>query len=159
MKNVIEKGVTGGATVLDEAWQYSYASAEYAGLVLYSYVRRGGSIVIEPLDKIASPVFSNLGTVFGRTFGGVREGVKKVFAGVRIVKRLGDIDKRLSHIEEMLVTKEALYKLEERLAYLERHGIVASKEGGLQLKGKKLSEDKLMLLRAIVKENIILMEE
>jgi hypothetical protein len=158
---VLEK-VSAGAAVLDRTLDYSYASVEYAGLVLYSYIKRGGQTALEPLVKITSPAWSTVGSMYDLTAQGVRSGIKKLsFRGKEITKigqRLDLIDKILAELE-VSALKETLANLEQRLAYIEQHGIVASKEGGLQLKGKKLSEDKIMFLRAIVKENINLLED
>ena len=144
-------------TVLDEMLGYSQASLEYSGLVLYSYLKRGGMTVIDPLEKMASPVFGKVGTIVGRTFQGVLSGMKKIFslgASTKTAEQLDAIDRRLTEIEAALT---AFDNFEKRLAYLEKHGIIATREGGLQVKGKKLTEDRLMLLQTIVKENIDLM--
>lgn len=146
------------ATVMEEVLGYSQASLEYSVLVLYSYIKRGGLIVLDPLEKMASPVVGRVGTAVGRTFKGVLNGMKKIFVqgeSAMTAERFDAIDKRLTEIEAALA---ALGSLEKRLAYLEKHGIIATQEGGLQVKGKKLTEDRLMLLQTIVKENIDLME-
>lgn len=153
MEKTIKGKVTGSADVLDEMLGYSYASLEYAGLVLYSYIKRGGMTVLDPLEKIAHPVWNKVRSMFGWTVAGLhgREMAK-------IGERLDAIDKRLLDIEGSFASKEALDRIEKRLSYLEKHGILATKEGGLQVKGKKLTEDRLMMLKTIVKENIDIME-
>ncbi|MBF0506193.1 MAG: hypothetical protein HQL09_05105 [Nitrospirae bacterium] len=162
MEKTVGGKVTGGAVDLDEVLGYSCASVEYAGLVLFSYIRRGGVIVLDPVERIASPVWSKAGAIYGRTARRLRDGLKKVIGrgwdAVKIQERLDTIDKRLSDIEGSLATNDALDRIEKRLAYLEKYGIMASKEGGLQVKGKKLTDDRLMMLKTIVKENIDIME-
>ncbi|MBF0559097.1 MAG: hypothetical protein HQL08_09985 [Nitrospirae bacterium] len=155
MEKTIKGKVTGSADVLDEMLGYSYASLEYAGLVMLSYVKRGGMTVLDPLEKIALPAWSKVRSMYGlaATVRWFRE--RKM---ANMAERLDAIDKRLLDIEDSIATKEALDRIEKRLAYLEKHGIMATKEGGLQVKGKKLTEDKLMLLKTIVRENIDIME-
>ena len=155
MEKIIKGKVTGGVAVMDETLGYTYASLEYAGLVLFSYIRKGGMTVLDPLGKIALPVWRKVRTMYGLAVAvkGFRDGEM-----AEIEERLDVIDKRLLHLEGSLATKEILDRIEKRLGYLEKHGIMAGKEGGLQVKGKKLTEDKLMLLKTIVRENVDLME-
>jgi hypothetical protein len=58
--------------------------------------------------------------------------------------------------EKLDALQTRLDRLEERLSYLEKHGIIATNDG-LHVKGKKLTEDRLMFLRNIVNENIDLL--
>ena len=153
MEKTIKGKVTGSEDVLEEMLGYSYASLEYTGLVLFSYIRRGGMIVLDPLERIALPVWTKVRTMFGRKVKGFSDGEM-----TKIGERLDVIDKRLLHLEGSLATKDILDRIEKRLAYLEKHGILATKEGGLQVKGKKLTEDKLLLLKTIVRENVDILE-
>ncbi len=153
MEKTIKRNVPRSEDVLEEMLGYSYASLEYTGLVLFSYIRRGGMIVLDPLERIALPVWSKVRTMFGRKVKGLSDGEM-----AKIGERLDVIDKRLLHLEGSLATKEILDRIEKRLAYLEKHGILATKEGGLQVKGKKLTEDKLLLLKTIVRENVDILE-
>src|SRR5271169_7053247 len=162
MEKTVKEKVTGGAVDMDEVLGYSCASVEYAGLVLYSYIRRGGGTVLDPVERITTPVWSKVWDIYGRTVKRLREGVKKAIGRggdvAKIQERLDIIDKRLLDIEGSIASNEALDRIEKRLAYLEKHGIMASKEGGLQVKGKKLTDERLMMLKTIVKENIDIME-
>lgn len=158
MENNADAMVMESVSVLDEMLGYSQASLEYSGLVLYSYIKRGGTTLLDPLDKVASPVVGKVSGIVGRTVQGVLSGMKKIFVrggSAKMAERLDAIDKRLTVIEGALA---AMDSIEKRLAYLEKHGIIATNEGGLQVKGKKLTDDRLMLLRRIVKENIDLVE-
>ncbi|KWT94825.1 hypothetical protein [Candidatus Magnetominusculus xianensis] len=153
-----KKYLDAGADVLSESWLYTYAFAEYTGLVIFSYIKRGGSAaasVIEPAAKAASPaVFTPVkeiaGAAFEKTVSGLSEGLTAASQAVQKLfvcrsKRLEALDSRLT-------------QLEERLSYLEKHGIIATNEG-LHVKGKKLTEDRLAFLRNIVNENIDLIVE
>lgn len=162
MGNNVEKEMSGGQVFLD----YSQAALEYTGLLTYSYIKRGGMLAIDPLAKIAAPLVEKLGPVaekvgpvLGRTVQGFLSGVTRVSVrgveSARTLERLASIEKRLSALEGSL---SVLDKIEKRLDYIEKHGIIASAEGGLQVKGKKLTEDRLMLLKIIVSENIDLVE-
>jgi hypothetical protein len=153
MEKTIKRNVPRSEDVLEEMLGYSYASLEYTGLVLFSYIRRGGMIVLDPLERIALPVWSKVRTMFGRKVKGLSDGEM-----AKIGERLDVIDKRLLRLEGSLATKEIIDRIEKRLAYLEKHGILATKEGGLQVKGKKLTEDKLLLLKTIVRENVDILE-
>lgn len=162
MENDFSEKMTGGQVFLD----YSQATLEYTGLLTYRYIKRGGVLAIDPLARIAAPVVEKLGpvagsvgSVIGRTVQGLFSGLTRVVGrGVessRTLERLASIEKRLAALEGSL---SVLDKIEERLDYIEKHGIIASAEGGLQVKGKKLTEDRLMLLKVIVSENLDLVE-
>lgn len=152
--NLTEK-MSGGQVFLD----YSQATLEYTGLLTYSYIKRGGLLALDPLAKIAAPVVEKASHVLGRTVQGLLSGVTRVSVrgveSARTLERLSAIERRLSALEGSL---SSLDKIEKRLDYIEKHGIIASSEGGLQVKGKKLTEDRLMLLKIIVGENIDLVE-
>ncbi|MBF0328613.1 MAG: hypothetical protein HQL10_05610 [Nitrospirae bacterium] len=162
MNENVAKMMTGGEAVMEDVLDYSCASVEYAGLVMYSYVKRGGRFALDPLEKVAFPVCSKVGAAYGWTLKGIQSGAGKISGLGRIAwpggasKRLDAVEKRLAEIDSL---KELLAKIDERLDYIERHGIVASREGGLEVKGKKLDESRLMVLRTIVAENIDLLSE
>ncbi|MBF0457198.1 MAG: hypothetical protein HQK99_04805 [Nitrospirae bacterium] len=167
MLDIGKKYLDAGADVLSESWEYSYAFAEYTGLVVFSYIKIGGAAAIsavEPAAKVVSPaVFTPVkevvGAAFKRTINGFSDGI--IAASQAIGKVLPVCrGKRLESLEnEKLQALDArLAQLEDRLSYLEKHGIIATNEG-LHVKGKKLTEDRLMFLKNIVKENIDLMAD
>lgn len=150
----LDRVSAGGAQSLTMTLDYSCATLQFAGLVLYGYLRRGGGVLLRPIERAVLPIFEK---VKGLYRGSAKRFLYKELSDMS--KRLDTIERRLYRLEDSAALKEALEKIEERLQYLERHGIVAAKDGGLEVKGKKLTEDKLMLLRIIVSENIDLLKE
>jgi len=145
---------------------YSLSALEYSMLVLWTSLKRGGAVVLIPIENATLPIIKRIGAFWSEKTVFVKDKFRKIkFRGFfkhdtsELEKRLNEIEQILRSFENTFVTKKDLLSLEERLEYLEKHGIVASQEGGLQLKGKKLSEEKIMFLRAIVRENINLLED
>ncbi|MCG6552115.1 MAG: hypothetical protein L7F77_07290 [Candidatus Magnetominusculus sp. LBB02] len=143
-----------GVGALSESWEYSYAFAEYTSLVVFSYIKKGSAAAataLEPVSKTdaLTPVKDAAVAAYNKTVTGLAaasEAIGKAF----VCRRKQQTNEKLDSLDTRLT------QLEQRLAYLEKHGIIATKEG-LQVKGKKLTEDRLMFLRNIVKENIDIM--
>ncbi|MBF0465217.1 MAG: hypothetical protein HQK94_09070 [Nitrospirae bacterium] len=133
--------------------EYSAASMEYSGLVIYSFIKRGGVLFLQPVVKVTLPLWEKAGNLNGIVYRKALEGLKKSLKSVKSLKKFFTIEgEKLESIEQRLIDMEG------RLAYLERHGVMATKEG-LQVKGKKLTDEKMMFLRTIVSENIELRVE
>jgi hypothetical protein len=156
MDKTIDGKWTGGEAFMDEVLAYSRASVEYSGLVAYSFAKRHGTVVLEPLEKMASPVWKQMGLAYGWTLKGLQTGVKKIKWPSISISRLALTGERLAEIEEL---REMIARIDERLEYLERHGIIAGRAGGLEVRGKKLDDSKLLALRTIVLDNIDLLSE
>lgn len=153
-------------TVVD----YSLCTLEFSMLVLWTVLKRGGSVVLIPIENATLPLLERIGNFYTKTASNIKSGLSKVKGKVRfpfkfkadtseLEQKILEIEAIVRSFENKFVTKKDLQAIEERLEYLEKHGIVASQDGGLQLKGKKLSEEKIMFLRAIVRENINLLED
>lgn len=157
-------------TVVD----YSLSALEYSMLVLWSVLKRGGSVVLIPIENATLPLLERIGNFYTKTASNIKSSITKAKSKVKgkvrfpfkfkadtseLEQKILEIEAIVRRFETNYVTKKDLQAIEERLEYLEKHGIVASQDGGLQLKGKKLSEEKIMFLRAIVRENINLLED
>ncbi len=149
-----DSSVGGGTQTLTMTLDYSCATLQFAGLVLYSYLKRGSGVIARPIERSVLPIMEKLRGLYK---GSAKRFLYKELSDMS--KRLDALERRLYRLEDSAAVKDALEKIEERLQYLERHGIVAAKDGGLEVKGKKLTEDKLMLLRIIVSENIDLLKD
>lgn len=156
MEKTIEEKWTGGEAFMDEVLAYSRASVEYSGLVAYSFAKRHGTVVFDPLEKIASPVWKQMGSAYGWTLKGLQTGVKKIRWPRIPLSGWALSAERLAEIEEL---RDMIARIDERLEYLERYGIVAGRAGGLEVRGKKLDDSKLLALRTIVLDNIDLLSE
>jgi hypothetical protein len=127
---------TSGLKAFNEAGKYGCATAEYTGLVSYSYLKRGGSAVA----KITSPVTS----VVSRPFAYIRDRASKVLGKVAFDPEV------LKGLEEKVM------QIEKRLASLEKRG-VALAERPVSRK-KRLDEGQREFLQMIVRENLLLRE-
>lgn len=130
------KIVSHGLNKFGEAGKYGCATAEYTGLVSYSYLKRGGNVVA----KITSPVTS----VVFRPFAYIRDRTSKVLGRVALDPEV------LRGLEEKIM------RIEERLALIEKRG-VGPAERRVSRK-KKLDEGKREVLQMIVQENLLLRE-
>ncbi|MBF0564608.1 MAG: hypothetical protein HQK89_05140 [Nitrospirae bacterium] len=142
---------------LGDTFEYSIASIEYSGLVIYSFIKRGSEVFFQPMVKVTAPAWYKTGNFAGNMAGGIyrkaHESLKKSLGSVKGLKRLfTGKEERLMAIEQKLTA------MDTRLGYLERHGVMATKEG-LRVKGKKLTDEKMMFLKTIVSENIDLRVE
>jgi hypothetical protein len=127
---------TSGLKVFGRAGKYGSATAEYTGMVSYSYLKRGGNAVA----KITRPVTSTI----SRPFAYIRDRASKVLGKVAFDPEV------LKGLEEKIM------QIEKRLASLEKHGVVAAE--GLVSRKKKLDEGKREVLQMIVQENLLLRE-
>jgi hypothetical protein len=127
---------TSGLKAFNEAGKYSCATVEYAGLVSYSCLKRGGSAVA----KITSPVTSAV----SRPFAYIRYRASKVLGKVALDP------------EVLKGLEEKIREIERRLASIEKHGLVTAARPIPLEKETRLDSEKRNILRAIVEENILL---
>jgi len=148
MRSSPGKVLSSGTAICSETWRYSYATAEYSGLVSLSYIRCGGAIVARPVSRVTSPIFKLASKAYRKTADGVGRAYGKTASGAsRLAKAIPIPGRRMRNLEEKF------QQIEERLLRIEEHGVVMP---GLDAEGKrkKLSEDKKMLLKNILLENI-----
>jgi len=125
---------TSGLKAFGRAGKYTSATAEYTGLVSYSYLKRGGSAVA----KITRPVTSAI----SRPFVFVKDGAGKVFG------KMAPDAKVLRRLEEKIL------QIEDRLSLIEKHGVVTAARPIPPEKEARLDAGRREILRAIVEENI-----
>lgn len=172
-EDVSGANVSGAANAVDLSLDYTYASAEYGGLVFYSYFKRAGNAAAGPAAKFLLPVWDKTSGVTSglyKSASGVTSGAYKTASGATVKGfhgASGWVSSAYSKVRgyvrvdgaRLSAVEEKLRLLEEKVAYLERHGVLATQEGGLQVRGKKLDESKMMFLRTVVQENIDLLKE
>ena len=126
---------------------YGLTAFEYAGMLSYSYIRRGGLALITGMEKIYPPIQRVTAAPF-------------IYCGQKI-GRLGKMFTRNHVIEERLMAiDEKLNRIDRRLADMEKTGIRTIVETQqLAREKKKLNEGKKMLLQAIVSENMQLRQQ
>ncbi len=174
MKVGPRKVLSSGAAMCSETWKYSYATAEYTGLVSLSYIKRGG-VIVRPVARVTSPIFklagkayrktahgigrvydvtaSGAGRVYGATAGGAVRAYDATAGGAdRLVKAIPMPGRKMRNVEARLQA------IEDRLAQIEEHGLVMP---GKDVRGEKkaLSEDKEMLLKNILLDNLELKDK
>ena len=133
------KVLSAGWNVFNETGKYTYATVEYAGLVSYSVLKSGGTVVNDGIQKIISPVASAIYWPFA---------VVKDKAGV--IFRSEEQQEKIKSLEEKLA------EVEERLAKIEKYGLIPVSEAVAMKKGRKLAEDKRLVLKEILEETISL---
>ncbi|HUV49776.1 MAG TPA: hypothetical protein VMW78_01975 [Anaerolineae bacterium] len=131
-----------GLNTLNEAGKYTCATAEYAGMVSCSCMKRGGNAVWGNVLKITRPVTSTI----SRPFVFIKKGASKIFY-------------KTSHdVEALKRLEDKISQIEGRLSSIEKHGVVHSARSISQVKETKLDTGKKKLLHAIVEENKLLAE-
>ena len=136
------KVLSAGWNTFNETGKYTYATVEYAGLVSYSVLKSGGMLVNDGIQKIISPVASAICWPFA---------VMKDKTGV--IFRSKEHEKKIKSLTEKLA------EVEERLAKIEKYGLIPVSEAVAMKKGRKLAEDKRLVLKEILEETISLKEE
>jgi hypothetical protein len=128
-----------GWNTFNETGKYTYATAEYAGLVSYSMLKRGGMVVKVNLGRITRPVTAAIYWPFGV----IKDKTSAIF-------------RSKEHEEKIKCLTEKLAEVEERLAKIEKYGLISVSEAVAVKKGKELTEDKLLVLKEILEETISL---
>ena len=125
---------TSGLKAFVRAGKYGCATAEYTGLVSYSYVKRGGSAVA----KITRPVTSAISTPFGLIKDGAGKVLGKMAPDAEVLRRL----------------EEKILQIDDRLSLIEKHGVVTAARPIPPEQEARLDAGRREILRAIVEENI-----
>jgi hypothetical protein len=133
------KMLSAGWNAFNETGKYTYATVEYAGLVSYSVLKSGGTVVNDGIQKIISPVASAICWPF-----------------VVVKDKAGVIFRSEEQQEKIKSLEEKLAEVEERLAKIEKYGLIPVSEAVAMKKGKKLAEDQLLVLKEILDETISL---
>jgi len=134
------KIVSHGLNTLNEAGKYTCATAEYACMVSYSYVKKGGNALMGNVLKITSPVASTI----SRPFVFIKKGASKAFG------------KTTHDVEALKRFEEKILQIEDRLSLIEKHGVVHAAKPISPGKEIRLDPEKRKLLHAIVEENKLL---
>lgn len=120
-----------------KAVKYAHSTVDYAGLVTWSIITRCSSAVKSSTLKIVRPVTRNA----TESLMDMKIKKQKLF-GKKV-----DVDERIKEI------KETILQLEERLAFLEKHGVRIFEGGDFHKKKKELDAERKGLLNLIVEEN------
>ena len=141
-----------------EAGKYTRATMEYSGLVSYSIVKRGCVTSKRMFLKVARPTAWTV----SRPFVVVKGKTVRVFRKITPHREaLKDLEERLVKIENMEGPGDLegkLMKIEDRLAYIEKHGVTRIAKTAVPKKEKKLSEDKRFVLKEILEDTKALRE-
>lgn len=146
------------ANAVVEAGEYSLATLEYAGLVSASIVKRSGAAVgacarmaAAPVGKVVSPVARGV----AKPFALLADKTGKVFKLKKKASEdaLKNLETKVQGLESLADT---VFKLEERIAAMEKYGVRAAVTTAPVREKKDLSENRRAFLRAIVEENKLL---
>lgn len=155
--SIVKKSYTASKRVF-EAGKYTRAAVEYSGLVSYSVVKKGCTASKSMFLKVAGPT----AWAVSRPFVVVKGRTVKVFRKITPKKEaLRDLEERLTKIENLgpLGDLEGkLMKIEDRLAYIEKHGVTSISKPAIPKKDKKISEDKRFVLQEILQATRALRE-
>jgi len=130
------KVLSAGWNAFNETGKYTYATVEYAGLVSYSVLKSGGTVVNDGIQKIISPVASAMCWPFAV----IKDKTSVIF-------------RSREHGEKIKSVKEKLMEIEKRLAFIERHGVVPGLERVPGKREKRLDEERRSVLQAILEAN------
>ena len=137
MRKNTMKTESGRSDTFSEAKKYGHATVEYIGLVMVGMIRRSSTAAKDSTMGIVTPIGRNL----SRPFVGIKDMASSIFRGKAYV------DQRFVSIVERIRT------LEERLAFLEKHGVRLAERPDFAKKKKELDEERKELLNLIVQEN------
>ncbi len=140
MKKNTKKNKSQKSDKFHKAVKYTHSTVNYAGLITWSIITRCSNAVKSSTLKAVRPVARNA----TEPFMAMKNKKRKLF-GTKIDEV--DIDERIKEI------KETILQLEERLAFLEKHGVRIFEEGDFHKKKKELDEERKGLLNLIVEEN------
>jgi Ser-tRNA(Ala) deacylase AlaX len=133
------KVLSAGWNAFNETGKYTYATVEYAGLASYSVLKSGGTVVNDGIQKIIPPVASAICWPFAV----IKDKASVIFRSKK-------------HEEKIKSLTEKLAEVEERLAKIEKYGLIPVSEAVAMKKGRKLAEDKQLVLKEILEETISL---
>ena len=127
----------GGSDTLGAAIRGAQAAIDYTGLVTWSILSRSSCAIKDEVLKIGGRVGPNA----AEPFIAIRKKIRKGFRGK------GPVSEEVKRIEDRISM------LEERLVFLEKHGLRIAETPDYQKKHKELDEERRGLLGLIVKEN------
>lgn len=133
------KVLSAGWNTFNETGKYTHATVEYAGLVSYSVLKSGGRVVNDGIQKIISPVASAI----CRPFAVIKDKTSVIFRSQEQQEKIKSLEEKLAEVEE-------------RLAKIEKYGLIPVSEAVAMKKGRKLAEDKRLVLKEILEETISL---
>ncbi len=152
------KVLASGFNSFNEVGKYTCATVEYTGLRSYSLLKRGGTLASSGLRKVTEPVEAAI--CWPYTF--LKKRTVSLFKRKKYHKKIAIITEKIAQIEESLIKTQheeklermtqRLLLLEERLAKIEKYGIVAASQEQTMKRRKALREDKRMLLKGILEE-------
>jgi hypothetical protein len=156
--SLVDRGGTAAKQFLATG-KYIPETIEYAGLIVYSLVDRGGTATKQCLVKVFQPVGSAAKRPFafvkGKVFQPVGSAVSRPFVFVKD-KAKSIFPAQFRYDEDIKNLLEKIMKVEDRLAYIEKHGMVLKGEAAGEKKA--VSKEKRQLLQVILAENKLLRE-
>ena len=129
------KVLSSGFNTFNYTGKYTFATVEYAGLLSYSIIRRGGILVTCGVRKVTMPVAAAVCWPYDF----IKKGTGSLFGGKKYEERITSLTEKLALIEE-------------RLAKIEKYGVIAGPEEHVLRKRKELTEDKRFVLKGILEE-------
>lgn len=136
------KVLSTGLNTFHETGKYTCATVEYAGLLSYSIVKRGGLLVTGSLQTVAGPVVRAV----TRPFGVVWDKTSGIFTDRAQKEKIRGLEEKIA-------------ELEQRLLNIEKHGVVLAAADSQQKKEKDLDEVKRYVLQQILQETKSVREE
>ena len=127
----------GGSDTLGAAVRGARAAIDYTGLVTWSILSRGSCAIKDEVLRIGG----RLGPNAAEPFIAAKKKIRQGFRGK------GHVSGEIKRIEERISM------LEERLVFLEKHGVKIAETPDYQKKKKALDEERRGLLSLIVEEN------
>ena len=136
------KALTMGRNAFNETGRYTYATIEYAGLLSFSMLKKGSTVVTDGVRKVTRPTAAAICWPYDF----VKDRTVSVFSKKR-------------HRENIKSLTEKLAQIEVRLAKIEKYGVAAPPGGAdAARKQKELREDKRFVLKGILEETKALKE-
>jgi hypothetical protein len=156
--SLVDRGGTTAMQIL-AAGKYIPGTIEYAGRVVCSAADRGGAATKKCLVKVFQPVGAAakrpLAFVKGKVLQPVGATVARPFVFVKD-KAKNIFPVQVRYDEDIKNISEKIMTIEDRLTYIEKHGVVMKGEAA---EGKKkVSREQTMLLKMILAENKLLRE-
>ncbi len=147
--SIVKKSYTTSKRVL-EAGKYTRAAVEYSGLVSYSVVKKSCTASKRMFLRVARPTAWAVSRPFVVVKGQTAKVFRKLTPGKKALRDLEDRLIKIENLGELGDLEGKLVKIEDRLAYLEKHGVTRLSQTAIPQKDKKLSEDKRFVLKEIL---------
>jgi len=137
MRKETMKTESGRSDAFSEARKYAHATVDYTGLVFWSIIEKSSAAIKGSTLGMVMPVARNV----CKPFASIKGKMTSIFGDKAYV------DENIGQIVEKIRT------LEERLAFLEKHGVRLVERPDFAKKKKELDEERKELLNLIVQEN------